>query len=170
VLKGIEVDILADGSFDLPESALETLDVVVGAVHSKFELSRARQTERVLAALEAPRLHILAHPSGRLIDVREPYDIDMAAVIRKAAAKGVALELNAHPERLDLLDTYCRMAKDEGVPVAIDSDAHSEAEFDNLQFGVGQARRGWIEARDCLNARTLPELKRWLSGRKRART
>ena len=167
VLKGIEVDILADGSFDLPDAALESLEVVVGAVHSKFDLSRARQTERVLAALDAPRLHILAHPSGRLIDVREPYDIDMAAVIRKAAAKGVALELNAHPERLDLLDTYCRMARDEGVPIAIDSDAHSEAEFDNLQFGVGQARRGWVEARDCLNARTLAELQRWLAGRKR---
>ena len=170
VLKGIEVDILADGSFDLPEPALEALDVVIGAVHSKFDLSRARQTERVLAALEAPRLHILAHPSGRLIDVREPYDIDMAAVIRKAAAKGVALELNAHPERLDLLDTYCRMARDEGVPIAIDSDAHSEAEFDNLRFGIGQARRGWVEAGDCLNARTLPVLQRWLSGRKRVRT
>ena len=162
VLKGIEVDILEDGSLDLPESALAGLDIVVGAVHSRFHLSRERQTERVLAALDAPRLHVLAHPTGRRIDTREPYDIDMAAVIRKAAASGTALELNAHPERLDLLDTYCRMAKDEGALVAIDSDAHSEREFDNLRFGVGQARRGWIEARDCLNTRSIIELKGWL--------
>jgi len=165
VLKGIEADILEDGSLDMPESALDALEIVIGAVHSRFDLSRARQTERVLAALERPRLHILAHPTGRMIGVREPYDIDMAAVIRKAAEKGVALELNAHPERLDLLDTHCRMAKDAGVPVAVNSDAHSELEFDNLQFGIGQARRGWIEAPDCLNARTLAELRRWLVAR-----
>lgn len=168
VLKGIEVDILPDGSLDLPESALAGLDVVIGAVHSRFDLPRVRQTERVLAALDAPRLHVLAHPTGRLIDTREPYDIDMAAVIRKAAARGTALELNAHPERLDLLDTYCRMAKDEGALIAIDSDAHSEMEFDNLRFGVGQARRGWIEARDCLNARTLDELRGRLGRTRRA--
>jgi len=165
VLKGIEADILEDGSLDMPESALKGLEIVIGAVHSRFDLSRARQTERVLAALERPRLHILAHPTGRLIGVREPYDIDMAAVIRKAAEKGVALELNAHPERLDLLDTHCRMAKDAGVPVAVNSDAHSEREFDNLRFGIGQARRGWIEAADCLNARPLDELRRWLTAR-----
>ena len=165
VLKGIEADILEDGSLDMPESALKGLEIVIGAVHSRFDLSRARQTERVLAALERPRLHILAHPTGRLIGVREPYDIDMAAVIRKAAEKGVALELNAHPERLDLLDTHCRMAKDAGVPVAVNSDAHSEREFDNLRFGIGQARRGWIEAADCLNARPLDELRHWLTAR-----
>jgi DNA polymerase (family 10) len=163
VLKGIEVDILEDGSLDLPESALTGLDIVVGAVHSSFHLSRERQTERVLAALDGPRIDVLAHPTGRLIDAREPYDIDMAAVIRKAAATRTALELNAHPERLDLLDTYCRIAKDEGALVAIDSDAHSEMEFDNLRFGIGQARRGWIEAGDCLNTRSITELKAWLA-------
>jgi DNA polymerase (family X) len=168
VLSGIEVDILPDGSLDLPEAALAGLDVVIGAVHSGFDLPRARQTERILAALDAPRLHILAHPSGRLIDRREPYDIDMAAVIRKAAARGTALEVNAHPERLDLLDTYCRAARDAGVLVAINSDAHSEMEFDNLRFGVGQARRGWIEARNCLNARSLSELRRWFGRSRRA--
>jgi DNA polymerase (family 10) len=125
-------------------------------------VSRARQTERVLAALDAPRLHVLAHPTGRLIDTREPCDIDMAALIPKAEATGTALELNAHPERLDLLEPYCRMAKDEGALVAIDSDSHSEMEFDKLRFGVGRARRGWIEARDCLNTRSIMELKGWL--------
>lgn len=102
---------------------------------------------------------ILAHPTGRLIDEREPYDADIPRIIRTARATGCALELNAHPERLDLLDAYCRMAKMEGVPVCISSDAHSVHEFDNLRFGIGQARRGWLEREDVLNCRELPELK-----------
>jgi len=162
ILKGIEVDILEDGRLDLEDAALAGLDIVIAAVHSKFALSRVRQTERVLAALEHPRVRILAHPTGRLIEARDPYDIDMNAVIRKAAARSVALELNAHPERLDLLDTTCRMAKEQGVLVAINSDAHSTLEFDNLQFGVGQARRGWIGPGDVLNCRPLADLLRHL--------
>jgi DNA polymerase (family 10) len=169
LLKGIEVDILEDGSLDLPDSILARLDLVIGAVHSKFNLSRARQTERILAAMERPHFSILAHPSGRLIDAREPYDVDMLAVIRKARAQGVCLELNAHPERLDLTDVHCRMAKDEGVLVAIDSDAHDVSGFDNLVYGVGQARRGWLERKDVLNARSLAELKRLLGGRRGGR-
>ncbi len=162
LLTGIEVDVLEDGALDLPDAALAPLDVVVAAVHSKFELPRARQTARILAALENPQVRILAHPLGRLIDRREPYDVDMLAVVRKCRARGVALELNAHPERLDLTDLHCRMAKDEGVPVAINSDAHSVHEYDNLVHGIGQARRGWLEKADVLNARTLPQLLAWL--------
>jgi DNA polymerase (family 10) len=163
VLKGIEVDILEDGTLDLPDSVLAHLDIVVAAVHSKFDLPRAKQTQRILTALDNPVVSILAHPSGRLIEEREPYDVDMQKIIRKAKANRIALEVNAHPERLDLLDIYCQMAKQEGVLVSIDSDAHSTFEFGMLRFGVGQARRGWLEKKDVLNTRSLKELKAWLS-------
>ena len=165
VLTGIEVDVLDDGSLDLPGAALEALDVVIAAVHSKFNLSRAVQTRRILAALEHPQVKILAHPIGRLIDRREPYDVDMLAVIRKCRARGVALELNAHPERLDLTDLHCRMARDEGAMVVINSDAHAEHEFDNLVYGIGQARRGWLEKDNVLNTRPLRAVRAWLAGK-----
>ena len=153
------MDILEDGSLDLPDKVLARLDLVVGAVHSKFGLSRARQTERILRAMEHPCFTLLAHPTGRLIEQREPYDVDMPRIIRQAKKRGCFLELNAHPERLDLLDTYCQMAKEEGVLISINSDAHSSFDFANLRFGVGQARRGWLEARDVLNTRPLAELR-----------
>ncbi|WON73153.1 DNA polymerase/3'-5' exonuclease PolX [Nitrosospira sp. Is2] len=159
LLKGIEVDILEDGSLDLPDRVLAKLDLVLGAIHSKFELSRARQTERVLRAMSHPHFTMLAHPSGRIIHQRPPYDIDMPRIIREAGRRGCFLELNAHPDRLDLLDIYCQMAKEEGVLVSIDSDAHSTFEFENLRFGLGQARRGWLEKQNVLNARPLSELR-----------
>jgi len=159
VLKGIEVDILEDGSLDLPDDVLGELDIVVGAVHSQFKLARAKQTARILKAMDHPHFTLLAHPSGRLIDQREAYDVDMLKIIRKARARGCFLELNAHPERLDLLDSHCQMAKEEGVLVAISSDAHSIQDFDNLYYGVGQARRGWLEKKDVLNTRSLKELR-----------
>jgi DNA polymerase (family 10) len=162
VLAGIEVDILEDGSLDLPDSVLAELDVVVAAVHSKFDLPRATQTERIVKALGNPHVRILAHPTGRLIDEREPCDVDMQQVIRAARDRHVALEVNSHPQRLDLVDVHCQMARDEGVLVAIDSDAHSTFEFDGLRFGVGQARRGWLEKKDVLNTRSLKELRAWL--------
>jgi DNA polymerase (family 10) len=163
LLKGIEVDILEDGMLDLPDSVLQKLDLVVGAVHSKFDLPRAKQTERILQAMENPFFSILAHPTGRLLEEREPYEVDMLAVVRKAKRLGVALELNALPDRLDLTDVHCRMAKDEGVLVAIDTDAHGVDGFEVLKYGVGQARRGWLERKDVLNARPLKELKTWLA-------
>ena len=123
ILKGLEADILEDGTLDAPEALAGRLDLVVGAVHSKFNLPRSRQTARILAAMDDPRLAILAHPSGRLLDEREPYDVDMDAIIRKAAERGIALELNAQPQRLDLTDTHCRAAKEAGALVAISSDA-----------------------------------------------
>ncbi|MDO8706792.1 MAG: DNA polymerase/3'-5' exonuclease PolX [Sulfuricaulis sp.] len=167
LLKGIEVDILEDGALDLPDDVLSECDLVVGAVHSKFNLARAKQTERILRAMDHPHFTILAHPTGRLLDTREPYDVDMLKIIRRARERGCFLELNAHPERLDLLDIYCQMARDEAVLVAISSDAHSTQDFDNLVYGVGQARRGWLEKRDVLNTRSLkllrPLLKRTIS-------
>jgi DNA polymerase (family 10) len=158
ILKGIEVDILEDGGLDLPDAVLGRLDLVVGAVHSKFHLTRARQTRRILKAMDHPHFSILAHPTGRLIEGREPYDVDMARVIRHARDRGCFLELNAHPERLDLTDTHCQMAREEGVLVSINSDAHSRLDFADLLYGVSQARRGWLEAKDVLNTRPLPEL------------
>jgi len=162
LLKGIEVDILEDGRLDLPDDVLGQLDLVVAAVHSKFNLSRRKQTERILRAMDRPHFSILAHPTGRLIQQREPYDVDMLRIIRHARQRGCFLELNAHPERLDLLPGYCRVAREEGVLVSIDSDAHSVLDFDNLKYGVGQARRGWLEKQDVLNTRPLPELRRLL--------
>ncbi len=167
ILKGIEVDILEDGRLDLPDDVLSECDIVVGAVHSKFHLSRAKQTERILRAMDRPHFTILAHPTGRLLDTREPYDVDMLKIIRRARERGCFLELNAHPERLDLLDIHCQMARDEEVLVAISSDAHSTQDLDNLVYGVGQARRGWLEKNDVLNTRPLkllrPLLKRTIS-------
>jgi DNA polymerase (family 10) len=162
ILKGIEVDILEDGHLDLPDSVLGKLDLVIGAVHSKFHLSRQKQTRRILRAMEHPHFTMLAHPTGRLLDRREPYDVDMTRVIEQARQRGCFLELNCHPERLDLLDIQCQMAKEAGVLVSINSDAHSLSDLDNLRYGVGQARRGWLEAGDVLNTRSLRELRKLL--------
>ena len=159
LLKGIEVDILEDGDLDMPDRVLAKLDVVIAAVHSRFDLSRAKQTRRILLAMDNPNFTLLAHPTGRLIERREPYDVDMTRIIRHARQRHCYLELNAHPERLDLLDTHCQLAREEGVLVSINSDAHSIADFDNLRFGVGQARRGWLEKKDVLNTRPLATLR-----------
>jgi DNA polymerase (family 10) len=109
--------------------------------------------------MDNPYLKILAHPSGRLIGEREAYDVDMLGIIRHAKRRGCALELNAHPERLDLHDMHCQMARDEGVLICINSDAHSTQEFSNLRYGIGQARRGWLEAKGVLNTRDLKQVK-----------
>jgi len=159
ILKGIEVDILEDGALDLPDEVLGELDLVIGAVHSHFKLPRAKQTRRILKAMDHPHFTILAHPFGRLIDEREPYDIDIVKLIRHARARGCFLELNAQPERLDLPDIHCQLAHEEGVLVAINSDGHGIQDFRNLQHGVGQARRGWLEKDDVLNTRPLKELR-----------
>lgn len=159
VLKGVEVDILKDGSLDLPDDILRRLDLVVGAVHSAFDMPRDRQTDRLLRAMDHPCFSILAHPTGRLIEERPPCEIDLQRVIRKARERGCFLELNAQPMRLDLNDIACRMAKEEGVRISIASDAHSALDFDNLRFGIGQARRGWLEPDDVLNTRALDALR-----------
>jgi DNA polymerase (family X) len=159
VLKGIEVDILPDGSLDIADNILAKLDVVVAAVHSGFHLGRDAQTTRVEKALANPLVTILAHPTGRILGAREPYDVDMARVIQAAATYRVALEVNAQPERLDLPDIYCRMARESGVLLSIAADARAEQDFDNLGYGVSQARRGWVEAKEVLNALALSSLR-----------
>jgi len=159
ILKGIEVDILEDGSLDLPDEVLGKLDLVVGAVHSHFTLPSDKQTARILKAMDHPHFSILAHPTGRLIDQRLPYDVDMPRIIRKAKERRCFLEVNAHPERLDLTDTYCQMAKEAGVLLAVNTDAHSILDLENVRYGVGQARRGWLEKADVITTRPLREVR-----------
>jgi len=162
LLKGIEVDILEDGQLDLPDDLLQQLDLVIGAVHSQFHLSRKKQTERILRAMDHPCFTLLAHPSGRLLEERDAYDVDMPRLIRHARERGCYLELNAQPDRLDLLDVYCHTAKDEGVLISVNSDAHRVNEFANLEYGIGQARRGWLEKGEILNTRSLTRLRKLL--------
>lgn len=163
ILKGAEVDILEDGRLDLPDDVLAELDVTVCSVHSHFGLSEQQQTERILRAMDNPYFRILGHPSGRLINKRQPYEVDMERVIVGARERGRFLELNAQPSRLDLTDAACRLAREHGVKVAISTDAHGADQLDFLRFGIGQARRGWLEAKDVLNARPLSELLRLLA-------
>ena len=159
VLAGSEVDILTDGSLDLPDSILRRLDVVVASVHSRFDLPAQTQTERVLRAMDNRYVNILAHPTGRLIPGRPPFALDMERVMRGALERGCFLEVNAQPERLDLTDMHCRLAKELGLKLAISTDAHATAELGFLRFGLDQARRGWIAAGDVLNTRPLAELR-----------
>ncbi|MCR4338533.1 MAG: DNA polymerase/3'-5' exonuclease PolX [Gemmatimonadaceae bacterium] len=158
VLKGIEADILADGRVDYDEHVLDQFDYVIGSVHSRFSMSGPEMTERVLRALDDPHLTILGHPTGRLLLTREPYQIDMSAVIEKAAERGVVLELNADPHRLDLDWTYCHDAKQRGVRIEIGPDAHSTHGLDNVELGVAIARKGWLEKSDVLNCGSAAEV------------
>ena len=151
VLKGIEADILADGRVDYDDEILERFDFVIASVHSRFGMDRAAMTERVLKALDNPHVTILGHPTGRLLLTREPYALDMDAVLDKAAELGVAMELNADPHRLDIDWQVCQAAKERGVAIAIGPDAHSTAGLDYTELGVGIARKGWLEASDVLN-------------------
>lgn len=162
LLKGIEVDILEDGSLALPDRVLGKLDLVVGAVHGHFGLDRRRQTKRLLRAIDHPHFSILAHPRGRLIGEREPMDFDVERVLEACAARGCFVELNSQPQRLDLDDASCRLAAGRGVLVSIASDAHRPEDFGLLEGGVTQARRGWLGAKQVLNARPLGELQKLL--------
>ncbi len=153
VLKSAEVEILEDGRLGLPDSILELLDFTTGAVHSGFALSAAKQTERLIRAMDNLHFNILAHPTGRLIDRREPCRLDMERLMLAALERGCFLELNAQPERLDLNDVHCKMAKELGLKVSIATGALARAELDYLRMGVGQGRRGWLEPDDVLNTR-----------------
>jgi len=154
LLKGMEIDILADGSLDLEDEMLDRLDLVVVSVHSRFERPEAQQTARALRALRHPRVNVFAHPTGRLINRRRPIAVDMDAVIAEAVRLGVALELNANPHRLDLKDTHLRLARERGAKIVISTDAHRTTELDLMRHGVEQAKRAGLEARHVLN--TLP--------------
>ena len=146
ILKGIEVDILKDGRLDLPDASLAKLDIVVAAIHSYFDLPREEQTARMIRAINNPRVSIIAHPTGRLIGEREPYNIDMERVIAAARDLSCHLEVNSQPDRLDLNDNYIHAAKQAGVTLAISTDAHSVDAYECIRFGIDQARRGWLTA------------------------
>ncbi len=161
VLKGTECEVLKDGTLDLPDSILEKLDVVGAAVHSQTHLSRSEQTERIIRAMENPRVDILFHPTGRIVGKRAPYDVDVEAVIKAAKRTGTVLEVNSL-ERLDLKDEYIRMSVQHGVRLAIDSDAHHPNHFGALEFGIAQARRGWCEKKDVVNALPLEKFRKAL--------
>ncbi|MGB6429516.1 MAG: DNA polymerase/3'-5' exonuclease PolX [Candidatus Acidiferrales bacterium] len=154
LLAGIEVDIRKDGTLDLEDEVLAQLDVVVASVHSYMNIDRAAMTDRLLAAIENPYTQIIAHPTGRLLLRRDSFEYDFEKILEAAKRHGVAVECNAAPERLDLKDVYLRMAKDRGVRVVISTDAHSTRGLGAMRYGVGMARRGWLEKRDVIN--TLP--------------
>ncbi len=160
-LAGLEVDILADGALDLPAEVLAQLDWVVASLHSHFHESEADTTARLVRAIESGVVDAIGHPSGRQIGKRDPYPYDRQAVFEAAAAWGVALEINAMPDRLDLDDKGCRLAKEAGVRMVIDSDAHVSSHLANLRYGVWVARRGWLERGDVLNAQPLEQLLAW---------
>ena len=153
VFPGIEVDILADGALDLDNEVLAQMDVVIASVHTRFEQSREEMTDRVLRAIENPYTRILGHPTGRLLLRREPFQIDLGAVLRRAAELGVALEHNASPERLDLSDRDLRLAKELGCKIVINTDAHNLRDFDKMTYGIRQLRRAWLGPDDVLNTR-----------------
>ncbi len=164
VLKGAEVDILEDGSLDLPDDLLRQLDLTVCAVHYHFRLSKTKQTERIIRAMDHPAFNILAHPTGRMLNEREPYEVDMERLMSAAKERGRVLEVNAQPARLDLTDVHCKLAKDMGVRVAISTDAHRTTDLPLIRFGIDQARRGWLEAGDVINTKSWKELKKFLQG------
>jgi len=159
VFSGLECDIMREGSMDLSEDALAELDVVIGSVHSYFNLEPAEVTDRLLRALDSPSLKILGHGTGRILLQRDSYPFDFARIAGKAAERQVALDINASPERLDLPGHLVRTAKRKGCRFTISTDAHRTAHLLNMRFGVLTARRGWLEATDVLNTRSLTEFK-----------
>jgi DNA polymerase (family 10) len=162
VLKGIEVDIRSNGQLDLEDDILKELDIVVAAVHTRFSQTKEEMTKRIVKAVENPHVDIIAHPTGRLIGKREPYQVDMDKLMDACKACGKALELNAYPERLDLSDLNCRKAKEKGVKIAISTDAHREGHLDWISFGIATAKRGWIEPENVINTLPLFKLLKWL--------
>ena len=159
VLKGIEVDIKSDGTLDFPDSILERLDIVIAAIHTGLKQERGKLMERLTKAMRNPLVNIIAHPTGRIIGYREPYDIDVQELIKIAAETHKVLEINASPERMDLRDIYVKSAREEGVLLAIGTDTHQLSSLENMTYGISIARRGWLEKSNLINTFSLAELK-----------
>jgi DNA polymerase (family X) len=166
VLHASEVEIKADGTLDYPDEFLGSLDLVLASIHTSLRQPREKVTQRVINAIRNPHVDIIGHPTGRLIPDREGADLDMDAILQAAAETGVALEINAHPSRLDLDDMYARRAKELGIPISINTDSHSEEDFDNLFYGVATARRAWLTKDDVINCWSTKKLLDWLKKRK----
>ncbi len=169
IFTGVEVDIHADGSLDLPDEILGELDVVIASVHSNFRQGREEMTARICRAMEHPAVQIIGHPTGRLIGSRGGYEVDVERLIDKAADTGTILEINASPLRLDLSEKYHRLARRKGVPLLVNTDAHSTATMQDMVYGVTAARRGWLEAEDILNTLPLERIREALSWKRRLR-
>ncbi|MET0488549.1 MAG: DNA polymerase/3'-5' exonuclease PolX [Candidatus Rokuibacteriota bacterium] len=165
ILTGSECDILADGTLDFPDEVLAELDVVLAAVHSRFKQSREAMTSRIVRALGHPRVNVLVHPTGRRLNTREPYDVDLEAVFAAARTHGKAVEINSSPERMDLSDVNARRAGALGLPVAVSTDTHSLRELDHVELGIGIARRAWLPPEQVLNTRPLDDLLAWARAR-----
>jgi DNA polymerase (family 10) len=161
VLRSLEVDILADGTLDLDDEMLAELDLVVVSVHSRFALSSEEQTRRIVRALRHPQANVLGHPTGRMINRRPPYEVDMEEVLKVAAEQSVAVEINAQPDRLDLRDTLIMRAKELGVRFAISTDSHRTTELAFMRYGVEQARRAWVTPAEVVNAWPLDRFLAW---------
>jgi DNA polymerase (family X) len=166
LLASVELDILPDGSLDLPDEVLERFDIVMASVHSQMSMKKAAMTKRILKALSHPTVDILAHPTGRQLQKREPYEVDLEEVFQAAKERDVALELNAQPQRLDLNDIYVHRARELGVRIVIDTDAHSVEHLRFMRYGIDQARRGWIERRHVLNTMSWAQFQKWLKRRR----
>jgi DNA polymerase (family 10) len=169
VLAGCECDILPDGRLDYPERVLSELDIVVAAVHSRFKQSKREMTKRICTALANPYVDVLAHPTGRLLGEREPYEVDLDAMLRAAKDHGKAVEVNAYPDRLDLCDVHARRARDLGVLLAIGTDTHVLDHLACMELGVATARRGWVEAPAVINTWPAKTLHAWLAGHRARR-
>jgi len=166
VLAGAEVDIRSDGGLDYDDELLEELDIVIASIHSGFKQDRETMTKRILRAMENKFVHVIAHPTGRLLHEREPYPVDMETLIRAARRTGTFLELNSFPERLDLNDIHCRQAKEAGVMVSLGTDTHHPGQLKMMPYGVATARRGWLEKKDILNVLSLKDLLKKLKSSK----
>ncbi len=166
VLSGAEVDIHPDGTLDYPDDVLAAFDIVLVSIHSGFKMDAGQMTERILRAVENPYVHILAHPTGRLIGQREPYEFDVEAVLKRCAELGVAVEINGYYLRLDLNDVLAHRAKSLGCTISLGTDAHQANHLSMMRYAVGTARRAWLEPRDVLNTRPLPDLLEWLNKRR----
>ena len=162
VLKGIECDILEKGGMDLPDEILSQADWVLGSIHYGQKQSAAEITNRILGAIENPYVTAIAHPTGRLINRREAYEVDLDSVMAAAKEHGKLLELNANPRRLDLSDLHCALAKEYGIPIVISTDAHSVGGLDVMQYGIKQARRGGLTPNDVANTRTRSQFMKML--------
>jgi DNA polymerase (family 10) len=165
ILKGAEVEIKSDGSLDYPDEVLASLDFVIGSIHSGLRQPREKITDRLIKAIHNPHVDMIGHPTGRLFPDREPSDLDMAAVLAAAAESGVAMEINAHPMRLDLDDVHAKRAIELGIKLSINTDAHIDTDMDLMHFGVSTARRAWVEAKDVINTWSFQKLSKWLRSR-----
>ncbi|GAG70669.1 unnamed protein product, partial [marine sediment metagenome] len=162
ILAGSEVDIKADGSLDYPDELLKKLDIVVAAIHTRFRRSRYEMTKRIIKAIQNPHVNILAHPTGRLLGVRDAYEVNLDEILKVAKINKIALEINAFPERLDLNDINCRKAKEYGVMISINTDSHITNQLDYMALGVSVARRGWLEPENIINTKPIEQIIKFL--------